>query len=212
MAYDKDAWRRQVKNGMIAPSMLAEIEPRQFDIDLNGPAVMHPEAAAAMSALLKQAKADGITSLYVKYSYRTIAKQWEKWENYQNGGNLAAYPGTSNHGWAVAVDFSGLTTAALAWVKQNAKKYCFLNDVPSENWHYTYQGGYTPEPEDDVTGDDLLKGIKAFTQGDPEPAEGPAAAVWRALTKAASQPKPADHEHAGLAKKAHEHEVKGKAV
>jgi hypothetical protein len=141
VVYDKDRWRASVSNGKIPASLLAQIEPRQHDPDLNGPAMMHPEAARAMSALLAAAPDE----LAVKYSYRTFAKQVEKWNDYKNGtGNLAAVPGTSNHGWAVAVDFTGLSTAALAWLKAHAKEYGYLNDVPSENWHYTYQGGYKP--------------------------------------------------------------------
>ena len=40
-------------------------------------------------------------------SYRTYAKQVYLWQLYRAGrGNLAAYPGTSNHGWGLAVDFA----------------------------------------------------------------------------------------------------------
>jgi hypothetical protein len=153
--YDKDDWRASVSNGQIAGARLAEITPRQYDPDLAGPAIMHPEAAAAMSALLAAAP----TGLAVKYSYRTLAKQWEKWQSYQNGGTLAAYPGTSNHGWAVAVDLTGLGTAQLLWLRNNAGRFHFLNDVISENWHYTYQGGFTPpEEDDDVNLDKYIEG------------------------------------------------------
>ena len=40
-------------------------------------------------------------------SYRTFDKQQEFWNLYQAGkGNLAAKPGTSNHGWGNAVDLA----------------------------------------------------------------------------------------------------------
>jgi hypothetical protein len=149
MAYDKEQWRAQVQNGKISPGKLAEIHPTQYDPDLQGPGILHPEAASAMSALLQDAHADGVTELKVKFSYRTLEKQWEKWRDYQAGGNLAAYPGTSNHGWAVACDMIGLTARALSWLRNNARKYGFVNDVPTENWHYTYQGGWVPREDDD---------------------------------------------------------------
>lgn len=186
MTYDKAAWRGSVVNGRIPADKLAAIVPTQYDPDLDGPALMHPEAAAAMSALLAAARASGVTELKVKYSYRTFAKQQEKYDNYLNGGNLAAVPGTSNHGWAVAVDFTGLTTRALAWLRANAGEYGFLNDVPSENWHYTYQGGFNMCAKCD----ELVAGLSAFIQGAAAPADGAGAKVFRALTKAAALPKP----------------------
>lgn len=164
MSYDKETWRSQVPNGQIPERMLAEISPVQFDIDLQGPAVMHPEAAAAMSALLQDAHADGVVELKVKYSYRTLAKQWEKWANYQAGGNVAAYPGTSNHGWAVSVDFTGLSLRALGWLRVHRGRYGYLADVPGESWHHTYQGGFDGpiESEEDMNLEKYHEGWEEF--------------------------------------------------
>jgi hypothetical protein len=63
--------------------------------------------------------------------------QWYAWERYQAGGNLAARPGTSNHGWGVAVDFTNYTLvaqygAAFGWRKTEAF---------GEPWHYCYVPG-----------------------------------------------------------------------
>lgn len=199
MAYDKDTWRASVTNGEIPLWMLAEIVPPQYDWDLGGPAMMHPEAAAAMSALIAEARQDGHLSLAVKYSYRTIGKQWEKWANYQNGGNLAAYPGTSNHGWAVAVDFTGLTTSVLAWLHSNADRFGFVGDVPGENWHYTYYGGFTQEEEMTPEERERLKDVEAWQSGydeaiagKPQPPSGARPARkrgYKAGTKAVNLPK-----------------------
>lgn len=184
IAYDKERWRSQVENGRISRDLLERIVPEQFDPDLGGPAIMHPEAARAMSALLSAAHRAGVTELRVKYSYRTFAKQVEKYENYKgpdgvigtaDDGNLAARPGTSNHGWAVAVDFTGLTSRALTWVRNNARSYGFVNDVPSENWHYTYQqGGVRPavlrveqELEEEAMGERWKAGWDAHEKGSP---------------------------------------------
>lgn len=201
MAYDKEQWRAQVTNGRIPRELLAQIEPVQFDPDIGGPALMHPEAAAAMSAFIAEAKAAGRT-IRVKYGYRTLATQWEKWRNYQAGGNLAAYPGTSNHGWAVAGDLNWLVAADITWAHANARRFGFSFDVPSESWHCTYQGGYKPDPheEDDVNLEKYVDGEQKYRDrfkskgGDPGPPPEDRdkwfKAGWSAARFAANNPKP----------------------
>ena len=77
-------------------------------------------------------------------SYRTYAQQQYLWELYQSGkGNLAAVPGTSNHGWGVAVDFA--TPQMRSIVDQIGAKYGWSkswSDAPSEWWHIRYQSGH----------------------------------------------------------------------
>jgi hypothetical protein len=163
VAYDKDAWRASVTNGKIPRSKLAEIEPAQYDPDLQGPALMHPEAARAMGDMLRAAAGARHAGLRVRYSYRTLAKQWEKWNDYQAGGNLAAYPGTSNHGWAVACDLTWGTSGDILWAHENAQRFGFRFDVPIENWHITYQGGYEPpEGVDDVKYEKFKDGYRKY--------------------------------------------------
>jgi hypothetical protein len=74
-------------------------------------------------------------------SYRSLAKQQEFWNNYTSGrGPLAARPGSSNHGWAKAVD------VPTADMQQQIRKFGHLfgwgiaggvlsSDAPSEPWH-----------------------------------------------------------------------------
>lgn len=61
-----------------------------------------------------------------------------------NNGNLAAIPGTSNHGWGIASDLSFGSTSAKYWAHDNAYEYglsfnlCNNVRVPSncsEDWH-----------------------------------------------------------------------------
>lgn len=76
-------------------------------------------------------------------SYRTYAQQQYLWNVYQNGGNLAAIPGTSNHGWGLAVDFA--TPQMRSIVDQIGAQYGWSkswSDAPSEWWHIKYQGGH----------------------------------------------------------------------
>ena len=77
-------------------------------------------------------------------SYRDYAGQQQLWNAYQNGtGNLAAYPGTSNHGWGLAVDFA--TPQMRSIVDSIGAKYGWSkswSDAPSEWWHILYQPGH----------------------------------------------------------------------
>lgn len=65
---------------------------------------------------------------------------------------LAARPGTSEHGWALAVDFAGGVEAAdhhYAWLVENAPTYGWDNPAwarqggsgPYEPWHFEYVAG-----------------------------------------------------------------------
>jgi len=47
------------------------------------------------------------TKIQINYPHRTIEKQLEFYNTFQSkGAPVAAYPGTSNHGWAMALDLS----------------------------------------------------------------------------------------------------------
>ncbi|MBN9326476.1 MAG: M15 family metallopeptidase [Cellulomonas sp.] len=66
-------------------------------------------------------------------------------------GGLAAPPGTSNHGWGLAIDFcpSTYTGTAGAWLKKNGPTYGWDNPSwarpggvgPYEPWHWEYETG-----------------------------------------------------------------------
>ncbi len=144
--FDRDAWKADTSNGQIPLERLAEVPDGGLDVDRNAPNVMEPHAAANMGALLAAARADGVT-ITIRYSYRTLDKQRDKWDAYQRGGNLAAKPGESNHGEALAVDFNS-TDENVAWLVANAARFGFRNDVPSERWHWTYYGGGPAEVDD----------------------------------------------------------------
>lgn len=74
--------------------------------------------------------------------YRDEDRQNLKWSQYLHGGTLAAFPRTSNHGLAVAIDYaSGIgypSTAASKWMDEHGPAYGFVADVPSERWHRHY--------------------------------------------------------------------------
>jgi hypothetical protein len=76
-------------------------------------------------------------------SYRTRSEQEYLYDLYlHHGGNLAAVPGTSNHGWGLAVDFA--TPQMRSIVDAIGPKYGWKKtEAPTEWWHMNYVGGYS---------------------------------------------------------------------
>ncbi|GIG27655.1 M15 family metallopeptidase [Cellulomonas marina] len=96
-------------------------------------------AAQRLEQLLAAAKADGV-GIGITDSYRSYAAQVDVANRkglYSQGG-LAAAPGTSDHGWGMAVDLD-LDAKAQAWMQQNAGRYGFVADTPRESWHWSFQ-------------------------------------------------------------------------
>lgn len=100
---------------------------------------LYEPAAQALTTLINDAKADGVT-VGITDSYRPLAVQERlaKEKGLYSKGGLAATPGTSNHGWGVATDLK-LDNDALIWMRKNAWRYGFVEDVPREPWHWTYR-------------------------------------------------------------------------
>jgi murein L,D-transpeptidase YcbB/YkuD len=100
--------------------------------------------------------------LAVVAAYRTYAKQVYFWNLYRSGqGNLAAYPGTSNHGTGHAVD------CASQWdrwaIDQIGARYGWAkrcSDAQSEWWHIIYNPtctGAGPIPKAGPAGPRVLR-------------------------------------------------------
>ncbi len=95
-------------------------------------------AAEGFKDLMAAAKQAGVT-IGVTDSYRSYEAQVDVARRkglYKDGG-LAAVPGTSNHGWGLSVDLD-LNSKAQAWMRENAEKFGFVEDVPREPWHWTF--------------------------------------------------------------------------
>jgi cell wall-associated NlpC family hydrolase len=107
------------------------------------------DAAASYAALSDAFAAAFGTPLCITDSYRDYGAQVAA---YRAKPRLAAWPGTSNHGWALAVDLCGGINIAYSpqwtWMQANAGRFGFLNPPwaqpgaeKPEPWHWEY-GNY----------------------------------------------------------------------
>ncbi|MBU2670542.1 M15 family metallopeptidase [Actinoplanes bogorensis] len=96
-------------------------------------------AADSLNSMIKDAKAQGV-DIGITDSYRPYEEQVDlaRRKGLYSQGGLAAKPGTSEHGWGMATDLD-LNPKALSWMRDNAEKYGFINNVPRENWHWAYR-------------------------------------------------------------------------
>jgi lysozyme len=130
-------------NGNLPESAL---EPIATGVKCEHPAgqLANPAAAAYNSMALAVARKlpdNGCDS-----AYRSLTRQWYYWNLYQAGlGNLAAYPGTSNHGIAWALDGTRLTVGV---IERIGRRFCWAKtEAFSEWWHQNYTGCYhRPNP------------------------------------------------------------------
>jgi hypothetical protein len=106
------------------------------------------DAAAAFRALSAAYAARFGGPVCLTDSYRTFAEQVRL---YGVKPALAAVPGTSNHGWALAVDLCGglqsFTSAQYAWMAANAPAFGWSNPPwarpgqgREEPWHWEFTG------------------------------------------------------------------------
>lgn len=117
-------------------------------------------AFASFSRMIARAVAETGVNFQVYDAYRPYAEQvkwlkeyyephragrrYETVRTYQGrrwgqkpGKPRAATPGKSNHGLGITVDIA--PTAIQQWMKRNAARYGWVNDVPSEPWHWSYK-------------------------------------------------------------------------
>lgn len=123
------------ENGNLDPTTLTSI---------GGGHKLRGDAAAAYLQMAAAAQQDGIT-WSITDSYRDYATQVRLAQEkglYSQGG-LAATPGTSNHGWGLAVDLGGgannTGTPQNNWLVANANRFGYFT-IPREPWHWEYRG------------------------------------------------------------------------
>jgi cell wall-associated NlpC family hydrolase len=127
-------------NGLIPPSAMCPLGPAGHS--------MRCDAAAAYRAMSAAFEAAFGTPICITDSYRAYASQVTL---YGRKPALAAVPGTSNHGWGLAVDLCGgiesFGTAPYSWMTANAGRFGFLHPTwadpgrgREEPWHWEYAG------------------------------------------------------------------------
>ena len=120
----------QMENGRIPLDRLVKVGGNNY---------LRSDAAQAFRAMKRAAKKDGINITFsgAQSGYRDYATQerlfHEKGDS--DTGGLAADPGTSNHGWGMAIDIG---PEARAWVAQHGKRYGF-HQLPTESWHFDFK-------------------------------------------------------------------------
>ena len=106
------------------------------------------DAAAAYRAMSGAFTSAFGTPICITDSYRGYASQVRL---YGQKPALAAIPGTSNHGWGLAVDLCGgiesFGTPQYSWTSANAGRFGFLHPTwadpgrgREEPWHWEYAG------------------------------------------------------------------------
>ncbi|KQO46594.1 MULTISPECIES: D-alanyl-D-alanine carboxypeptidase family protein [unclassified Frigoribacterium] len=140
------AWGGQ-SNGRIPASML-ELVPAS----VAGSGFLRDDAARQFFGLGLAFQSAVGRPLRITEGYRSYDRQVDYWNRYQAGtGNLAAYPGTSNHGWGISCDFgSGVETSgssAKRWMDANAPSFGWSPTGNTfsrpEPWHFDFVSAYT---------------------------------------------------------------------
>ena len=127
-------------NGQLPAAALAPIAQGHLEI----------HAAAGWNMMNVEARKRGLELVPTgsMSSYRTLDQQKILYARYLKGGNLAAKPGTSNHGWGLAVDVA--TPAMRSMIDTIGAMYGWSkqwSDAPTEWWHIKYEVGHYSGPD-----------------------------------------------------------------
>ena len=131
--FDAQRWMAQYENGRIPLDAMVEVMPGHY---------LRPDAAAAFIRMVRAAAADGVRiTLTDSYRELDVQRRLAEQKGLYSQGGLAAVPGTSPHGWGIAVDVG--EGEQRTWLAQHADEYGFRT-IPREPWHWEYTGGGEP--------------------------------------------------------------------
>ena len=145
-------------NGKIPTSQLAALPTSWSNRDRKE--YLTNSAYASLSRMIARAVAETGTNFQIYDAYRPISEQVKWLKEYYEvaragkryntirvyggrrwgqkpGKPRAATPGTSNHGEGISIDVH--PGAIQKWLKRNAGRFGWVNDVPSEPWHWSYK-------------------------------------------------------------------------
>lgn len=151
------------QNGRIPTSALTPIGKGALPggIQFGKEQYAHPAAAAAWLRLRDAVQARTGVRMGVAEGYRDLALQQHYWNTLPFP--MAASPGTSNHGWARAIDMHGYNSAALAAVRELGPGLGWslaTGDRVGEPWHIEYVGSLTVPQQSSPEEDDMPKLIR----------------------------------------------------
>ncbi|MEM1332923.1 MAG: M15 family metallopeptidase [Actinomycetota bacterium] len=123
---------RAFGNGHVPASALTEIAQSGHRL--------YAPAAASWDNLVAAARADGI-EMRITDSYRSYDQQVDlvRRKGLYSEGGLGARPGTSNHGWGLAVDADVTDARTREWLKVNGPRFGWIETVPREPWHWEFR-------------------------------------------------------------------------
>lgn len=144
-------------NGRIPTKQLAALPTSWSSADREE--FLTASAYASLSRMLPRAVAETDVNFQINDAYRTLTEQiqvlHEYYEPYRSGRRYetirtyqgrrwgqkpgqprAATPGKSNHGLGISIDIA--PAEIQQWMKRNAGRFGWENDVPSEPWHWSY--------------------------------------------------------------------------
>lgn len=146
----QSAWGGQT-NGRIPSSLMSPVPATVPDSGF-----LRSDAARQYFSLASAFQREMGRTLVITEGYRSYERQVDYWNRYQAGtGNLAAYPGTSNHGWGISCDFGSSVDVAGSYMKRWMDAYApAYGWTPTGNtfsrpepWHFDYTAPYRPETE-----------------------------------------------------------------
>lgn len=120
------------------------------DLVFTNDVVLREDAAEAYERMNAAYKAETGKDLQVNSSYRSYSKQVTTWIT---STPIAAYPGTSGHGWGTSLDLAtaGDYEAQGEWLKEHSEEYGWINPAwahdgkpPEESWHFDFKEPSTP--------------------------------------------------------------------
>lgn len=116
------------------------IPPQALELIGQGGHRLWAPASQAWQGLVRAAEADGI-QIRITDSYRSYEEQVDlvRRKGLYSEGGLGAVPGTSNHGWGLAVDADVTDSRTLEWMRTNAWRFGYVEAVGREPWHWEFR-------------------------------------------------------------------------
>jgi hypothetical protein len=124
-------------------------------VHVGGGQYLRPDVAAQWGLMRAACKAATGVTLGLTEGYRAYSRQVVLYQAYQTylrfgrpKANVAAVPGTSNHGLGTALDLNNYEPA-WAWLQANAPKYGFTwtqGKASGERWHWVFAVAPTIRP------------------------------------------------------------------